>query len=211
MLPTERPGPHLQGDALQAIRSREWDLLVVHPPCTYLTVSASWAFTDGPYHQRVKPGTLVGAARRAARADAIAFARALLDCDIPRVALENPVGALSSAIRKPDQIIHPYQFGHDASKATCLWLKGLPPLPLSPAQFVAPRIVCRKCGAPGTGKGCGECGADAGSMLPRWANQTDSGQNRLSPSIDRWAKRSITFPGIADAMAATWGALKGTP
>jgi hypothetical protein len=173
---------HVQGDVMAAIASRQWDMLICHPPCTFLTVSAAWAFKDGPYHQKIKEGTLVGAARREARDKAIAFARALLECGIPKIAMENPIGALSRAIRKPDCIIHPHQFGADASKATCLWLKGLPLL--KPTQNIPPRFVDGK---------------------PRWSNQTDSGQNRLSPSIDRWAKRSVTFPGIAAAMAEQWG------
>lgn len=202
LLPTTAPGPHIQGDVLQAL-AQGWDLGIFHPPCTFLTCSAEWAYKDGPYHQRLKPGTLTGAARRAARVDAIEFTKRLLGAAVQRIALENPVGALSSAVRKPDQIVQPYQFGHDASKATCLWLKGLPPL--KPTTYVAPRLVCGRCGAKGTDKGCSECGADCGAMRPRWSNQTDSGHNRLSPAADRWAERSVTFPGIAEAMAEQWG------
>jgi len=102
----------------------------------------------------------------------------------PRIALENPKGCISSRIRKPDQTIQPYQFGDDASKATCLWLVNLPPL--KPTSYVEPRLVNGK---------------------PRWANQTDSGQNRLTPSEDRWKERSRTFPGIAEAMADQWSCL----
>jgi hypothetical protein len=103
-------------------------------------------------------------------------------CNIPRTAVENPVGCISTRIRKPDQIIQPWQFGEDASKATCLWLSGLPKL--VPTGHVAPRMVNGK---------------------PRWANQTDSGQNKLGPSDDRWKLRSATYPGIANAMATQWG------
>src|SRR5690606_40366095 len=88
------------------------------------------------------------------------------------------------AIRPPDQIIHPHQFGDDASKATGLWLNGLPPLRLDPSKQLAPRYVNGK---------------------PRWANQTDSGQHRLSPSETRWLERSATYPGIAKAMGRQWG------
>lgn len=116
--------------------------------------------------------------------DALAFVRLLLDAPIPRIALENPIGCISTRIRKPDQTIQPWQFGHDASKATCLWLKNLPTL--KPTQEVAPRIV---------------------NGRKRWGNQTDSGQNRLGPSDDRWKIRSETYAGIADAMAAQWGPL----
>jgi hypothetical protein len=99
-----------------------------------------------------------------------------------KVGIENPVGIMSRLYRKPDQYIQPYQFGDDASKNTCLWLQNLPPL--KPTLKVPPRVV---------------------NGRPRWANQTDSGQNRLPPSKDRSAKRAETYPGIAEAMAVQWG------
>jgi hypothetical protein len=178
---------HMVGDvfvALDALRkSGCWpDLAIFHPTCTYLTGSAAWAFTDGPYHQKLKPGTLAGAERRAAREEALDTVRRIMALPIARIAIENPIGAIGSRIRPADQIVQPHQFGDDASKATCLWLKGLPKL--QPTRAVAPRYVDGR---------------------PRWANQTDSGQNRLSPSDDRWKNRSRTYPGIADAMAAQWG------
>jgi hypothetical protein len=105
-----------------------------------------------------------------------------MNAPIQRIAIENPIGCISTRIRKPNQTIQPYQFGHDASKATCLWLKNLPLL--QPTKFIEPRVV--------NGKN-------------RWANQTDSGQNRLPPSKDRWKIRSETYSGIADAMAIQWG------
>jgi hypothetical protein len=95
--------------------------------------------------------------------------------------LENPIGCISTRVRKPDQTIQPHQFGHDASKATCLWLKGLPLL--TPTKHIAPRLVDGR---------------------KRWGNQTDSGQNKLPPSADRWKIRSETYQGIADAMANQW-------
>jgi hypothetical protein len=168
---------HIKGDVL-AVLDQCWDAAIFHPPCTYLTSAAEWAYGDGPYHQRVKPGTLVGAARRAAREDAIRFVEALWAAPIHTVVIENPVGCLSRRWVKPTQIVQPHQFGDDASKATCLWIRGAPPL--TPTRHVPPRIVGGK---------------------PRWGNQTDNGQNRLSPSDDRWAKRSITYPGIAEALA----------
>jgi len=161
---------------------RLWDAAIFFPDCTYLTNSAEWAFGDGPYHQKVKPGTLVGAARRKAREEALTFVADLLNAPIPMIALENPRGVISTRIRKPDQIIQPHWFGDDASKATCLWLKNLPPL--KPTMMVAPRMVDGR---------------------PRWANQTDSGQNRLPPTADRAAIRSTTYPGIAAAMGSQWG------
>ena len=181
LLPTDAPGLHHTGDVTPLL-TQQWDLLVAHPPCTYLTIAAEWAYGDGPYHQKVKPETLVGAARRAARVDALAFVRLLLDAPLRRIALENPIGCISTRIRPSSQTIQPWMFGHDASKATCLWLKGLPPL--APTKRIEPRVVDGK---------------------PRWGNQTDSGQNRLSPSVDRWKVRSETYLGIAQAMADQWG------
>jgi hypothetical protein len=184
LLPSDPPSArHRQMDALvMALHFGPWDLMIAHPPCTYLVGSAAWALKDGPYHQKVKPQTLVGVGRRMAREESLAFVRALLEAPVPRIALENPIGAISSRIRKPDQVIHPYEFGHDASKATCLWLKNLPRL--KPTRYVEPRIVDGR---------------------KRWGNQTDGGQNRLSPSDDRWKLRSITYAGIAEAMADQWG------
>lgn len=182
LLPTESEGPHIVGDALDAAyMGGPWDLMIAHPPCTYLTISAEWCYKD-VQTKRKSAGVLYGAERRAARVKATEFFRALLNAPIPRIAIENPVGCISTAIRKPDQTIQPYQFGHDASKRTCLWLKGL--RPLMPTLHVEPRMVNGK---------------------SRWGNQTDSGQNRLGPSADRWALRSLTYPGIANAMAGQWG------
>jgi len=159
-----------------------WDMAIFHPDCTFLTCSAEWAYGDGPYHQRVKPETLVGAARRHARQKAVAFVKELRSAPIPRIAIENPRGHLSAAIGKPQQTVQPFQFGDDASKATCLWLTNLPVL--VPTKPVAPRLVDGR---------------------PRWANQTDAGQNRLSPSPERAMLRAATYPGIARAMAEQWG------
>ena len=111
LLPSERPGPHIRGDVLDVLDGG-WDLLIAHPPCTYLAVSGARWF----------------AGRHAEQEAALDFVRLLLDAPIPRIALENPVSVISSRIRKPDQIIQPWQFGHGETKATCLWLKGLPPL-----------------------------------------------------------------------------------
>ena len=113
LLPSERPGNHIQGDVLRQIaETGPWDLMIAHPPCTYLAVSgARWM-----------------ASRPAETEEALEFVRLLLAAPIPRIALENPVSIISSRIRKPDQIIQPWQFGHGETKATCLWLKGLPKL-----------------------------------------------------------------------------------
>lgn len=206
LVDTLAPGPHYAGD-VRDILNDGWDLMIAHPDCTYLTNSAAWAFGDGPYHQAVNPGTLVGASRRAARVEALDFVRLLMAAPIPRIAIENPVGAISNAIRKPDQIIQPYEYGDDASKATCLWLKGLPKL--VPTKFVEPRLICSGCGTVfsyGQHK-CPEC--SSGCHRPRWANQTNSGQNKLSPSDDRAMERAKTYQGWADAMARQWGGCSG--
>jgi hypothetical protein len=119
--------------------------------------------------------------------------------------LENPVGIISSRIRKPDQIIQPYQFGHDASKKTCLWLKNLPKL--IGTEYVLPKLACvnRHVWDPqaNTVPLCPTCGAHPKREV--WGNQTPSGQNKLGPSEDRWKKRSQTYSGIAKAMADQWG------
>ena len=109
LLPTEQPGPHYQGDVMDIINDG-FDLMICHPPCTHLAVSGARWFKDKQQEQ----------------AEALAFVQALLDAPIPRIALENPVSVISTRIRKPDQIIQPWQFGHGETKATCLWLKGLP-------------------------------------------------------------------------------------
>lgn len=174
LLPTEAPGPHYQGD-VRDILGEGWDLMIAHPPCTYLTVA-------GLHWNKRDP------ARNALTEEALAFVRLLMDAPIPRICIENPVSCISSRIRKPDQIIQPYEFGENASKRTCLWLKGLDPLFVDPAARFPGRLVEHK-----------------GQLIERWENQTDSGQNRLPPSEDRWKERSTTYPGIARAMALNWG------
>lgn len=192
------PGPHHTGNVLE-ILYQGWDLMIAHPDCTFLTSSAAWAFKEGPYHQKVKPGTLVGKTRIEARTQALDFIAKLAASGIPRIAIENPArGFLNTMLdlkkfgfksNFPTQIIHPHQYGHDASKATGLALKNLPCL--EPTKGVAPRFIV----------------GNAGKHLPRWANQTDSGQNRLPPSKDRAMLRAKTYQGWADAMASQWGSL----
>jgi len=111
LLPTERPGPHYQGDVFDIIWDG-WDLMIAHPPCTHLAVSGARWWKD----------------KQAEQAEALMFVHALMDAPIPRIAIENPISKISTAIRKPDQIVQPWQFGHGETKATCLWLKGLPKL-----------------------------------------------------------------------------------
>lgn len=119
-LPTERPGPHYKGDVREVI-SEGWDLMIAHPPCTHLAVSGARWFEK----------------KLSEQVEALNFVRFLLDSRIPKICLENPVSIISSRIRKPDQIIQPWQFGHGETKATCLWLKGLPPL--VPTEIVSGR------------------------------------------------------------------------
>jgi hypothetical protein len=167
LIPTESPGPHYEGD-VRDVLGNGWDLMIAHPPCTYLSSSGMHWTRRGKRHQSLTD-------------EAIDFVKILMKAPVKHMALENPVGVISTLIRKPDQIVQPWMFGHDASKATCLWLRNLPPL--EPTGIVKPRMVNGK---------------------KRWANQTDSGQNKLSPSDDRWKKRSATYPLIAKAMADQW-------
>lgn len=165
---TDIEGPHYKGD-VRDILLDGWDVLIAFPPCTYLCSSGLH------WNKRIE-------GRAAKTEDALEFVKLLLEAPIKHIALENPVGCISTSIRKFDQAIQPYQFGEDASKKTCLWLKNLPPL--KPTEYVEPRIVDGK---------------------KRWGNQTDSGQNRLGPSENRDTLRSLTYPGIAQAMADQWG------
>jgi hypothetical protein len=174
LLPTDVVGPHYQGDVFDIINDG-WDLMIAHPPCTYLSVSGMHWTTRGLRDPQLTE-------------DALDFVQRLMNAPIAKIAIENPISVISSRIRKPDQIINPYQFGHDASKKTCLWLKNLPAL--IPTQYVEPRIVITPSGKP----------------AKRWGNQCDNyGQDKLPPSADRWKLRSATYQGIADAMAAQWG------
>lgn len=162
LLPTDRLGPHYQGNVLD-ILDDGFDLMIAHPPCTHLAVSGARWFKD----------------KQTEQAEALNFVRLLLAAPISKIALENPISIISSRIRKPDQIIQPWQFGHPESKSTCLWLKNLPKL--------VPTDILEK------------------PVSGRWDNQTPSGQNKLGPSEDRWKIRSATYQGIANAMAAQWG------
>ena len=167
LLPSETPGWHYQGDVREVLEDY-WDLMIAHPPCTYLSASGMHWTTRGLRDPKLTE-------------EALDFVRLLLDAPIPKIAVENPVGAISKRIRPADQYVHPYQFGDDASKKTGFWLKGLPIL--VPTDRIPPRLINGK---------------------ERWGNQTDSGQNRLGPSEGRWKERSKTYPGLAAAMALQW-------
>jgi hypothetical protein len=171
LLDTDSPGPHYKGNVCDVL-NEGWDLMVAHPPCTFLSVSGMHWTTRGLRDPKLTE-------------EALDFVRLLLEAPIAKIAIENPVSVISSRVRKPDQIVNPYEFGHDAAKKTCLWLKNLPIL--VPTKFIEPRIV--------NGKN-------------RWGNQTDSGQNSLAPSPGRWKVRSTTYLGIAEAMSSQWGNLK---
>lgn len=150
--------------------------MIAHPPCTYLTVTGNRWFNVERYGEKaIKRSEL--------REEALEFFLMLYNADIPRIAVENPIGYVSSKFRKPDQIIHPYMFGDPARKATCLWLKGLEPL--KPTDIVEPEIIRYKNGK--------------GTDSP-WHVDTIS-----LPPKERSKARSKTFPGIAKAMAEQWG------
>lgn len=143
---------HIQDDVLHHL-DKEWDIMIAHPPCTHLAVSGARWFKDKKLEQT----------------EALEFVQKLLDAPINKIALENPVSIISSKIRKPDQVIQPWQFGHGETKATCLWLKNLPLL--KPTNVVE------------------------GRENKVW---------RIGPSKNRWKIRSLTYQGIADAMATQW-------
>lgn len=155
LLASRQPGRHLQCDVLTVL-DRGWDLMVAHPPCTYLCSSGSRWWRQRQMEQR----------------HALAFVQLLLDAPIRRIALENPEGCISTRIRKSDQCIHPWEYGHPEEKKTHLWLKNLPRL--APTKLAWPRE--QRC----------------------W---------RMSPCAERGLERSITFAGIAEAMATQWGSL----
>lgn len=160
------PEWHLQQDVTPLL-SEAWDLIIAFPPCTHLAVSGARYFAEKRADGRQQA--------------AIDFFMQFVNASCGRVAIENPIGIMSTVWRKPDQIVQPHMFGDNASKATCLWLKGLPIL--RPTDRVPGRLVNGKL---------------------RWANQCDSGQNKLGPSPDRPRLRAKTYQGIAHAMATQW-------
>ena len=153
LLETDVKGPHYKGSVIDILNDN-WDLMIAHPPCTHLAVSGARWFKDKQQEQK----------------EALDFVRLLLDAPINKIALENPVSVISTKIRKPNQIIQPWQFGHGETKATCLWLKNLSKL--NPTDIVDGR---------------------------------EARIHKLPPSKDRWKLRSITYEGIANAMAEQWG------
>lgn len=160
----------------QEMAFRKWDMIIAFPPCTYLTVTGNRWFDIERYGEKAIQ-------RHSDREDAVKFFMAFANADCPRIAIENPIGHMSTAYRKPDQIIHPYMFGDPARKATCLWLKGLKPL--EPTNIVEPVIIKYK-----NGKGTDN----------PWHIDT-----MKLPPRERAKARSKTWPGIARAMAECWG------
>ena len=177
LLPTEIPGQHMEVNVISVLHYG-WDMMIAHPPCTYLTVTANKWLKDQPER---KSGALVGEMRREARERAIEFFTILHNCNIPKIAIENPVGCMSSVLRKPDQIISPNDFGHKEEKKTCLWLKGLPLLIPTNRVEPAPRMICK-----------------SGKTMPEWYARPKLGKERQD-------MRNRTFQGIADAFASQWG------
>lgn len=171
LLPTEKPGQHIIGDVLDVL-NLGWDLMIAHPPCTYLANSGERWLKNNPERQQK-------------RKEAVEFVRALWGSPISRVAIENPVGHLSTAFMPPSQKIQPFYFGDPEWKTTCLWLRGLPPLMFT--NKVMPDMTI------------------GGGVRP---GRLSSRLHRLSPSPDRWKERSRTYQGIAEAMADQWGGLE---
>lgn len=173
IIPTSNPGPHIQGNVLEVI-NEGWDMMIAFPPCTYLTVTGNKWFK--PEFRDRFPN------RQEQRCSAIAFFMALANAPIDKIAIENPVGVMSSIWEKPTQYVHPYYFGEPHSKKTGLWLKELPQL--IPTQLVEPQFYIYK----------------NGRRDPLWHVET-----LKLPPIERAKIRSKTFQGVADAMADQWG------
>jgi hypothetical protein len=176
LLPTDSPGPHYQGSVLDILNDG-WDMMIAHPPCTYLAVSGNrWLYNKDKSRNEE---------RWKNRGEALDFVRLLMDAPIEKIAIENPVSVISSEIRKPDQIIQPWQFGDEAQKTTCLWLKNLPKL--KPTKIV----------------GKGEFTTfKSGKRHPKWYADALA---KAKTKAERQKLRSKTFQGIADAMAEQWG------
>ena len=173
--PTEVPGPHYQGNVMDVI-DQDWDLMIAFPPCTYLTLTGNKWFK--PEFSNRFP------TRNQDRKNAIKFFMNLVNLPIPKIAIENPIGVMSSFYRTPDQIIQPWEYGHKTTKSTCLWLKGLPML--RPTNIVDKgEVVISK----------------SGNRMSRWYYETS--KLPIKGGI-RAKARSVTFQGIADAMANQW-------
>ena len=176
----DKPEWHIKGDALKEAYSGKYDLMIAHPPCTYLAVSgARWMYNnDGSINlERLKN-----------QRKALNFVQKLLDAPIDKIALENPVSVISSQIRKPDQIIQPYEYGHSEAKKTCLWLKNLPKL--TPTKIVSKGEFVEWIGKDGKKK-----------RQAKWYLDV---LTKAKTKAERQKLRSKTYQGIADAMAQQW-------
>lgn len=173
------PEWHIQGDALQEAYSGTYDLMIAHPPCTYLAVSgARWMYNkDGSRNEERWKNQL----------DALKFVQKLMDAPIDKIAVENPVSVISSHIRKPDQIIQPYHFGDEATKTTCLWLKGLPLLTHTNVVGKGEKVTYK-----------------SGKSHPKWYADALS---KAKTKAERQKLRSKTFTGIANAIVDQWGSV----
>jgi len=176
------PEWHLQKD-ITGVLKEKWDMIIAFPPCTYLTVTGNRWFNIEKYGDKAIK-------RHEDRKEAVKFFMMFANADCEKIAIENPIGIMSTEHKKPTQVINPYQFGHDASKKTCLWLKGLPKL--EPSGYIKPRIA---------------------NGMKRWGNQMDCGNNITKNNdgkILAWGTddimkvRSKTYPGIAKAIAIQW-------
>ena len=169
------PEWHIQEDSLKVIKDHKWDMIIAFPPCTYLTVTGNRWFNIEKYGDKAIQ-------RHKDREWAVDFFKAIYNSDCPKIAIENPVGVMSTLLRKPDQIIQPYHFGDAFEKKTCLWLKGLSKLEFTDVVRPPERTKF-----------------DSGRSMPTWyANAWKL------PKKERAALRSKTFPGIAQAMATQW-------
>ena len=181
------PEWHFKEDVFNVIRVGQWDLMIAHPPCTYLTLTGNRWFNIVQYGEKAIE-------RYIDRFEASILFLKLFNCDIPKICIENPIGSINSII-KPTQIIQPWQFGEEAQKTTCLWLKGLSPLVHTKEVNLFEDKI--------THVGKGEMITfKSGNVMPKW--YADAWH---LPKEKRSKLRSKTFPGIAQAMADQWGCL----
>ena len=174
ILPSEIPGNHIQDDVLEHL-NEEWDLMIAHPPCTHTAASGARWFPEKRHEQ----------------SKAIQFFTDLYHADIEKVCLEHPVSIISTVFRKPDQYIHPWMFGHGETKKTGLWLKGLPKLEPTHIRTKEQELII-------------DYVDDVRETYHDSVEGRENRIHRMPPSKDRWKLRSITYPGIAEAMATQW-------
>lgn len=182
LLPTDKPGPHYQGNVLDILNDG-WDLMIAHPPCTYITNAGVRHLHENVTSKNGVRAKVYGKARMLEMKKACEFFNALLNSSVPKVCVENPIPHkyARAIIGDYTQLIQPWQFGHKETKATCLWLKNLPKL--VPTNIVGPPPK---------------------NMTPEERRKWHK-VHMTAPSKDRWKIRSVTYQGIADCMAETWG------